>query len=95
MRIIKMKNIIAMIFGDNQPAIDHFEVKFYTGGRLNDTWDTHEVHETAHGYSFIDTATGNLVTVGGEVKVTAILASNVVAPATTATPAADPATPAA
>ena len=72
-----MNKIISMLFGDNQPAIDHYEIKFYTGGRLNDTFTTHEVHNIDDGYTFIDAATGNVVTLSGEVKITGILASNV------------------
>ena len=83
-----MNKIIAMLFGDNQPAIAHYEIKFYTGGKLNDTWIAHEVHSTEHGYTFIDTTSGNVVTVSGEVKVTGILASNVVADPAVVTPAA-------
>jgi hypothetical protein len=70
--------ILSKLFGDasNTPAISHYEVKQYTGGTLQNTWTASVVHETAHGFAFVDLATGQPVTISGSaIKVTGILAN--------------------
>lgn len=69
--------ILSALFGgeSNTPAISHYEVKQYAGSNLQNTWTTSVVHETAHGYAFVDLATNQPVTVSGNVKITGIIAT--------------------
>jgi mannose/fructose-specific phosphotransferase system component IIA len=81
-------NILSKLFGgiDQVPAVDHYEIKQYTGATLQNTWTAKEVHETGNGFAFVDLATGSPITVSGSVKITGVLTATVA-------PAIDPAEP--
>lgn len=88
-------NYIEGLFGGHSDHTEftQFEVKQYSGDHLVNTWYAQEVHETQHGYSFVDNATQLPVFVTGTLKITASQGSTapaVITPATTdaTTPAA-------
>jgi hypothetical protein len=77
-----MLQYLQKIFGLNsvaeaQTAVALYEVKQYAGPGLQTTWYTTAVHETTHGYTFVDKQSGNAVFVSGNIKITGFTPANV------------------
>jgi hypothetical protein len=92
-----MMQYLEKLFGLSQAkeAVSLYEVKQYAAQGLQNTWYTDSIEETAHGYTFIDSQSGNAIFVSGHVKITGFTPENAFAIKATAngsTAATDPST---